>query len=326
MRLSTTAGVALLLSLSTAGCLSFASGQSGYQVPKVDEGSTGKMHDANMESMVFAKVEIPRDGNQEVPLASEFRADEPIWARYYLSQSLAKSMASVPDSAIECKWEARRGVRFIAKIGEGKEFLYRTMHPGEKVWTFGTSSQPTGESAPLISEEMLLLPQERDEKGSPLLLALARLPDGRYPVSMRVEASCSAKRQTVASGEFAVVVDEAARAALRSRIEITQRADFAEADTLMAAARTAFEPDAKVVDFRVLETSWRMERGPLGEPIARHINVLTLHEQADVCTLVGSDLSEQHQGGGVYTNPVLRKHNDSRLSPLQVPCEIDVQR
>lgn len=319
----------LAVSTLWAGCTLKWKGKSDSQSKAVatqDEGSTSKMHDEHMGGIVFAKSEIPRDGSPVV-LQTRFRADEPIWSRYYMSKSLAKHMAGKPNAIRSCKWENRRRLDIFATIGDGPEMHYISGSAGQKTWSIWTTAQTSTDKRPLLPVGPVYLPQGRKKNGARLLLAFSLLPDGEYPVTMRVQASClTGPKADVATGGFTVVVDAAARKTLIGQMKVTSSSfgDRAQLAQMTAMARSTFS-ETTIKDFRVIESAWRIERNDLGVPIGRHITGLTYYEKDDECTLVGSDIKENNQGGSSYGSPqFLQPRFDDRLAALRVPCNLEL--
>jgi hypothetical protein len=323
------ASFVLALALAvTAGCTLLPRKGSSSARP-ADEGELGPLHAAHRDQIIFARQAIPRDGGVDVALADQLRADEPIWARVYLSRPLAASVAELPDPDNNCKWDNRRELRVVARVDGGERRVLDQASAGDKTWFSFRSMGLGDEPVPLLATEAII-PNRIDELEPRALLLVAGLADGTHDLTIELEASCMGVGDVVvARGTLKLVVDAAARANLVGRIRLAAALmrDPAELARLTKAAAAVFA-DATLVDFRVMDETWSVERTIEGNPLSRHVFGLTYYRKGDECTIVGSKIVEEHQGGGSYGAPVFLDPSltDWRLAEHTVPCDIDTTR
>ena len=313
---------------SSAGCLKIHLKHKAGDAP-AEEGELGPLHAAHPDEIVFADAPIPRDGGLDVALAHELRADQPIWARVFLSRSIARSIATVPDPHDNCKWDSRHDLSVLASVDGGPRKLLRQANVAKETW-FSYHSMMLGTTrSPLVATEAIL-PQHVGHLDARALILLAGLPDGTHTLTIEQEADCLGESKVVvARGTLEVVVDAAARANLVKRIRLAsaEMRDPAELARLTRAAAATFD-QTTLLDFRVLDDTWIVERSPEGTPLSRHVTGLTYYRQGDTCTIVGSNIVEEHLGGGKYGAPRFldASRTDQKLAEHAVPCDIDTTR
>jgi hypothetical protein len=313
---------------SSAGCLIHLKRKPAHAIP-AEEGELGPLHAAHPDEIVFAAAAIPRDGGLDVALARQLRADQPIWARAFLSRSIARSIATVPDPHHNCQWDSRHDLSVLVGVDGGPLKLLSHANAGQKTWSSYHSMLLGDAPAPLVATEAIL-PQHVRHLEARALLLLAGLPDGTHTLTIEQEASCLGESKVVVSkGTLEVVVDAAARANLVKRIRLASALmrEPAEVARLTKAAAATFD-QTTLVDFRVLDDTWIVERSPEGTPLSRHVTGLTYYRQGNQCTLVGSKIVEEHLGGGTYGAPRFLdvSMTDPRLAEHEVPCGIDTTR
>ena len=77
-----------------------------------------------------------------------------------------------------------------------------------------------------------------------------------------------------------------------------------------------------VLDFRILEGAFEVERNPAGVPLSRSINGLTIFKKDGVCTMIGSNIKQTNEGGAQYGAPQFLGDSDARLKRQTIPCAL----
>ncbi len=296
---------------------------AGSKPPGPEEGILGPLHKAHQGQIVFATAAIPRDGDTSFALTDSFQGDQPIYARVFMSQTIAKQIAALPDKQNNCKFDNRRRLDLAVSV-DGAAVQYLGAHaPGDKTWFVASSIQPQTYDGPFIPQGPITLPSDLGTQQASLLLLLANLPTGKHTVAISQGADCLTNPKVeAAKGSFSVEITPKSHAALVARLRLADAQMVGSADftALSAADKTTFK-GAQVLDFRILEGAWDVQKNALGVPLSRTLLTLTVFQKDQACTLLGSEVKETFEGNG-YGAPQFHDSSDSRLKKQPVPCEL----
>ncbi|MCU0611916.1 MAG: hypothetical protein MUE60_09025 [Candidatus Eisenbacteria bacterium] len=255
-----------------------------------DQGFTGERHKANVGKIIWAKQRITKDAQDQIPLASEFEAGDPIYGRVYLPKSLVRLGAEENGGTCE-----NAGSNYRVKVvidGESKGVI-------NEQW-FESSSWTT------VQVTLSLIPGDEGDRqnlGVPAkwMDMVKALPDGDHVVMIEFWGGPTKCETKVAEGGFTLKKSGSVKAALGSLPEARMSDSGLEEQMIQAVKGQGWtnEYPVKVV---IIEPEWRIIRDVFNTIVRREINThVVLKKNVDgSCRANDISFTQQYLGDGKY--------------------------
>jgi len=315
---------------ASTGCAGLSTLQKESEKPKdqriQDDGIMGELHGAHADKIVFSQSAVPADAPAATELRDAATLGDVIFARAFFSESAANHFT---DLNMECgypRWQLRVGVD-----GGEKQALDWAEFDTEQ-WTKWTAIRFGAGDQPLWGSRKVFWPSMKSSITAAntemeLFKVIDGLADGEHSLAFEFQVRCRGEMepQVLATGDLALTVDAAGRAAFASNVGpyLIRNAmqDKGEVTRLHEVAKGVF-PKTKILDFRVLETAWKVSRSTTGEPISRAVLVASvLEKEAGKCVVIGDIVHEEAMGGGKFGAPEFRSAASDGLGEFPFPCQ-----
>jgi len=255
-----------------------------------DQGFTGERHRANVGKIIWAKQRITKDAQDQIPLATEFEAGDPIYGRVYLPKSLARLGAEEKGGTCENPSSNYR-VKVVID-GESKGAI-------NEQW-FESSEWTT------VQVTLSLIPGDEGDRqnlGVPAkwMDMVKALPDGDHSVMIEFwggPTKCEAK---FAEGGFTLKKAGAVKAAVGSLPE-AQMTDATLEQEMIQAVKGQGWTNEYAVKVVIIEPEWRIIRDVFNNIVRREINThVVLKKNADgSCRANDISFTQQYLGNDTY--------------------------
>jgi len=257
-----------------------------------DQGMTGKTHSDNIGKILWAKVRILKDSQDQIKYETVFNSNDPLYGRVFLAKSLARLGAE--DNGGKCKNQDGSYRLKMFVDGESKGILneQRVESPEWTTFQIGLNLS-AGDSG------------DRQNIGVPekWKATVQALPDKSYKVKMEIWGGPKECEIKYAEGEFALNKTGGSMASMGTLPEAKMANATLEQEMILAVKGQGWtnEGPTKVV---IIEPEWRMIRDAFNNITDREINTHTVLKSTKDGSCRANDISfrQPHLGSSKFGN------------------------